>query len=106
MLAIETTRVPSTMEKAGLVVLQAELSKELGGSLSVFGIFGYDNFNSVDSYCGGFKTVTANIKHVQGYYSWSDTCSVVGVGATITTSLRPFGASFSATNYKRLEFKN
>ena len=79
-----------------LYTLYNSLNGSIELSFSVFGIIGNGNFRSSEDYCGVFQTITANYNHLQAYYSWSDTCSVIGIGGT---SLPDFGFSYSVTDY-------
>ncbi len=103
--AINTMVFSPSKIKRDLTSLYDRLSCDLGGSISVFAIMGYENFKTPSDYCGTFQTVGASTTHLQGYYSWSDTCFVIGVGVRKTfigSDLLPIDGSFGISEYVRL----
>ena len=79
---------------------ELQLSYELDLSVSVIGVFGYDEFDTPEDYEGGFQTRSASYKHVKVGYAYSDTCFTINVGATIS---RKFKISVGATNYTMVQ---
>lgn len=73
---------------------------EEGGPISgaVFAIAGNEKFDSVDSYNGAFQSYSGSVAGNKLYYSWSDSCKVVGYGKDSNA----FSFSYSETDYMRV----
>lgn len=71
----------------------------VSGSASVFAVLGNEDFNSPESYTQWFTTYSGTVKHVKGYYSFSETAKSIGQG--YSTSL--FSVDVAETYYRLLD---
>ena len=65
---------------ASLLSNPTKLLSGISGSISVFAIFGYNNFTKPTDYSGYFVGYSLTIRHIKAYTAIGNTCFAIGLG--------------------------